>query len=195
MRPTKLKISAFGPYSNQVEIDIDKLGTSGLYLITGDTGAGKTTIFDAVTFALYGEASGRTRQVSSLRSKYADTSTETFVEMEFLHNGEKYYIKRNPEYLRPKKRGEGETKQEAQALLIYPDARQVNSVKDVNSAIVNLLGLNQDQFRQIIMLPQNDFSKLLLSNTKERIDIFRYIFDTSKYSKIQNILLPRRESL
>lgn len=195
MRPTKLKISAFGPYSNQVEIDIDKLGTSGLYLITGDTGAGKTTIFDAVTFALYGEASGRTRQVSSLRSKYADTSTETFVEMEFLHNGEKYYIKRNPEYLRPKKRGEGETKQEAQALLIYPDARQVNSVKDVNSAIVNLLGLNQDQFRQIIMLPQNDFSKLLLSNTKERIDIFRYIFDTSKYSKIQNILLEKNKEI
>ncbi len=195
MRPIKLKISAFGPYSNQVEIDIDKLGNSGLYLITGDTGAGKTTIFDAITFALYGEASGRTRQASSLRSKYADISTETFVEMEFLHNGEKYYIKRNPEYLRPKKRGEGETKQDAQALLIYPDGRQVTSVKDVNLAIINLLGLNQDQFRQIIMLPQNDFSKLLLSNTKERIDIFRYIFDTSKYSKIQNILLEKNKEI
>ena len=105
MRPLKLTISAFGPYAGKVELDMEKLGESGLYLITGDTGAGKTMIFDAITFALYGNPSGTSRDDSMLRSKYADVSTPTEVSMTFFHGGKTYAIKRSPEYERPAKRG------------------------------------------------------------------------------------------
>jgi len=113
MRPTRLIMSAFGPYQDRVNLNLDALGQQGLYLITGDTGAGKTTIFDAITFALYGEASGDNREVSMLRSKYAKSETPTEVELYFTYAGKKYYIKRNPEYIRPKSRGEGYTTQKA----------------------------------------------------------------------------------
>lgn len=195
IRPINLTISAFGPYSDKVQINLEKLGDSGIYLITGDTGAGKTTIFDAITYALYGEASSSTRQTSFFRSKYADENTKTFVEMEFLHRDERYFVKRNPEYQRPKKRGDGYTKQDANAVLYYPDGRQVLGVKEVTFSVINLLGLNQEQFKKIIMLPQNDFAKMLLSSTKERIEIFRHIFDTQKCSKIQNILFERNKEI
>ena len=123
MRPDKLKISAFGPYAGVVELDMDRLGSSGLYLITGDTGAGKTTIFDAITFALYGEASGSSRDPSMLRSKYAAPETPTEVELVFTYDGQQYTIRRNPEYQRPAKKGTGFTTQRANAELIYPDGR------------------------------------------------------------------------
>ena len=115
MRPIKLTISAFGPYAKETEIILDELGERGLYLITGDTGAGKTTIFDAIAFALYGEASGNEREPGMLRSKYADPKTPTFVELEFFYQGQNYHIRRNPEYMRPKDRGEGMTLQRADA--------------------------------------------------------------------------------
>ena len=115
MRPLKLKISAFGPYSDVTEFDFTKLGKGGLYLITGDTGAGKTTIFDAITYALYGEPSGKNREVSMLRSKYANDSTPTEVELVFSYRDKQYTIKRNPEYERESKRGGGLTKQLANA--------------------------------------------------------------------------------
>ena len=117
MRPIKLTISAFGPYAKETEIILDELGERGLYLITGDTGAGKTTIFDAIAFALYGEASGNEREPGMLRSKYADPKTPTFVELEFFYQGQNYHIRRNPEYMRPKDRGEGMTLQRADAVL------------------------------------------------------------------------------
>lgn len=120
MRPIKLTISAFGPYSGKVELDLDRLGERGLYLITGDTGAGKTTIFDAITFALYGSASGDNRESSMLRSKYADEDTPTMVEMRFICRGEEYLIKRNPEYEKKKKDGTVVVKKAA-AELEYPD--------------------------------------------------------------------------
>lgn len=105
MKPQKLIISAFGPYAGTTEIDFEKLGDHGLFLITGDTGAGKTTIFDAITFALYGEASGEVRDSGMFRSKYAKPETQTYVELRFLYQGKSYTVVRNPEYLRPKGRG------------------------------------------------------------------------------------------
>ena len=117
MRPINLTVSAFGPYAGNTVLDLDKLGASGLYLITGDTGAGKTTIFDAITYALYGEASGDNRDASMFRSKYAEATTPTEVELVFSYAGKTYTVKRNPEYDRPKSRGEGYTTQKAEAQL------------------------------------------------------------------------------
>ena len=135
MRPTRLTISAFGPYAGKIELDMDKLGSSGLYLITGDTGAGKTMIFDAITFALYGNPSGTSRDASMLRSKYADALTPTEVELEFTHNGETYKIRRNPDYERPAKRGTGMVKQNADAELICPDGKTYSKIREVDKKI------------------------------------------------------------
>ena len=186
MRPEKLTISAFGPYADRTEIDFSRLGDSGLYLITGDTGAGKTTIFDAITFALYGQASGQVRDSAMFRSKYADTATETFVELVFSYQGKKYQVFRSPEYMAPKKRGTGLTLRKAEAQLIYPDERQpVTKVRDVTRAIEELLGLDYEQFTQIAMIAQGDFQKLLLAGTVQRGEIFRQIFHTGIYQQVQ----------
>ena len=186
MRPEKLTISAFGPYADRTEIDFSRLGDSGLYLITGDTGAGKTTIFDAITFALYGQASGQVRDSAMFRSKYADTATETFVELVFSYQGKKYQVFRSPEYMAPKKRGTGLTLRKAEAQLIYPDERQpVTKARDVTKAIEELLGLDYEQFTQIAMIAQGDFQKLLLAGTVQRGEIFRQIFHTGIYQQVQ----------
>ena len=128
MRPLKLTICAFGPYAGEVTVDMDRLGDRGLYLISGDTGAGKTTIFDAVVFALYGEASGANREADMFRSKYADPETPTFVEMEFLYSQKIYTVRRNPEYMRPSRKGGGFTSQKADALLTFPDGRVLRKI-------------------------------------------------------------------
>ena len=185
MRPLKLIISAFGPYAGKTELDLSQLGTSGLYLITGDTGAGKTTLFDAITFALYGEPSGEVRETSMLRSKYAGPDTDTFVEMTFAYNGKEYNVVRNPEYQRPKKRGDGSTSQRAEAALTYPDGRLVTGSPQVTSAIRELIGIDRSQFTQIAMIAQGDFLKLLIASTKERQEIFRQIFRTENYEALQ----------
>ncbi len=186
MRPEKLTISAFGPYADRTEIDFSRLGDSGLYLITGDTGAGKTTIFDAITFALYGQASGQVRDSAMFRSKYADTAMETFVELVFSYQGKKYQVFRSPEYMAPKKRGTGLTLRKAEAQLIYPDERQpVTKARDVTRAIEELLGLDYEQFTQIAMIAQGDFQKLLLAGTVQRGEIFRQIFHTGIYQQVQ----------
>ena len=121
MRPITLTLSAFGPYPGKTVLDLDRLGTRGLYLITGDTGAGKTTLFDAITFALYGEASGENREAAMLRSQYAAPETPTEVELVFEYGGERYTVRRNPEYRRPARRGGGVTTQKADATLTLPD--------------------------------------------------------------------------
>lgn len=192
MRPLKLKISAFGPYSGVTEFDFEKLGTGGLYLITGDTGAGKTTIFDAITYALYGEPSGKNREVSMLRSKYADGDTPTFVELVFTYRGKQYTVRRNPEYERESKRGGGTTKQIAAAEIIYPDGKPVSRIKEVDNAVKDIIGIDRNQFCQIAMIAQGDFLKLLLAPTKERMEIFRHIFKTEPYQVLQERL--KRES-
>lgn len=192
MRPLKLTISAFGPYAGRTELDMDRLGESGLYLITGDTGAGKTTIFDAVAYALYGEASGENREPGMLRSKYADDDTPTFVELLFSYRDEKYLVRRNPEYERPAKRGNGKTLQKADAELTMPDGRVIAKVRDVNAAVKTILGVDRSQFSQIAMIAQGDFLKLLLADTRERQGIFRDLFHTRPYQALQDRL--REES-
>lgn len=189
MRPVHLKISAFGPYAGYTEIPLDELGTQGLYLITGDTGAGKTTIFDAICYALFGEASGPSRNDATMfRSKYADPDTPTLVELLFTHAGEEYTVKRNPEYMRPAKKGKGLTRQLAEAELHMPDGKIITKIRPVTEAIESLLGINRDQFSQISMLAQGDFLKLLLADTKTRIEIFRELFKTEKYLALQKKL-------
>ena len=186
MRPIKLIISAFGPYAECETIDFEKLGNKGLYLITGDTGAGKTTIFDAITYVLYGKSSGKTRSSSMLRSKYAKPDVPTFVKMEFEYRNKKYVIERNPEYERPKIHGEGTTTQGANATLIYPDKdTPITGSSNVTVAINELIGLDYEQFTQIAMIAQNDFLKLLLADTDERRKIFSKIFNTYPYEKLQ----------
>ena len=195
MRPMKLTMSAFGPYSRETVLDLDSLGTKGLYLITGETGAGKTSIFDAITFALYGEASGNNREPSMLRSKYADAKTPTFVELVFSYGGKTYTVKRNPEYERPKERGAGTTSQKAEAELHLPDGRVISKQKDVDAAIRDIMGIDRNQFMQISMIAQGDFLKLLLASTEDRIKIFRQIFKTQRFKAVQEMLKTETGSL
>lgn len=189
MKPIKLILSAFGPYAGTTEIDFERLGGQGLYLITGDTGAGKTTIFDAIAYALYGEASGDVRRADMFRSKYAQEDVPTFVAFTFDYRGKRYFVKRNPEYQRPKGRGTGYTTQKADAELVYPDNRTpVTKSKEVTRAVVELIGLDRKQFTQIAMIAQGDFQKLLLAGTEERGNIFRQIFKTGLYQTLQGKL-------
>ena len=188
MRPVKLTMSAFGPYARSTEVDFTRLGERGLYLITGDTGAGKTTIFDAITFALYGEPSGETREASMLRSKYADAATPTVVELVFVLRGQEYRVRRNPEYSRPKARGEGFTLQKSDAELTLPDGKIITRQKDVNQQIVEILGIDRSQFTRIAMIAQGDFRKLLFASTEERKKIFQKLFHTHLYQSLQEEL-------
>lgn len=188
MRPLKLTIAGFGPYAGKQELDFESLGKSGLYLITGDTGAGKTTIFDAITFALFGEASGENREPAMLRSKYAKAEDPTYVELTFAYDGKEYTVKRNPEYERAKTRGAGTTKQSADAVLIYPDGHVVTKLKDVDKSIREIIGLTREQFSQVAMISQGDFRRLLQADTKERQKIFRDIFGTGLFVTLQNQL-------
>ena len=190
MKPLKIKISAFGPYKNCIDIDFEKLGESGIFLITGDTGAGKTTIFDSISFALFGEVSGSNRPVPSVRSDFADNDTETFVELEFTHKNKKYKIRRNPAYERTKKRGEGTTKTSADASLEYDD-KVISGTKNVDTKIEEILGINSKQFKQISMLAQGEFLKILFAESKDRTEIFRRIFDTDIYNQIARRLADK----
>ena len=188
MRPLKLTISGFGPYAGTQELDFSALGTSGLYLITGDTGAGKTTLFDAITYALFGEASGSSREPGMLRSKYARPEAPTGVELTFAYGDQVYTVKRSPEYERAKTRGTGFTKQLPEAQLTYPDGRIVTKQREVDKAIGEIIGLTREQFSQVSMISQGDFRKLLQADTKERQKIFRDIFGTGYYLTLQNKL-------
>ena len=186
MKPLNLKMSAFGPYKNEVEINFKKLGTNNIFLITGDTGAGKTTIFDAISYALFNEVSGSNRPITSLRSKFA-TIEDTYVELEFEHKGKEYKIRRVPEYERTKKTGEGTTKNITDAYLEYED-KIITGVKNVNDKIIELIGINAKQFKQISMLAQGEFIKILFAESKDRTEIFRKIFETNIYEQISTNL-------
>ena len=196
MRPLRLTLSAFGPYAAQTTLDLEKLGKGGLYLITGDTGAGKTTIFDAITYALYDHSSSGIREGSMLRCKYADDKTPTFVELEFEVYGVRYMVRRNPEYQRPKARGEGMTTEKADATLTYPDDRPpVTKAKDVTAAVQEIIGLDYNQFSQIVLIAQGQFTKLLNASTEERSRIFRKLFRTQRYAQLQERLQAEAAAL
>ena len=196
MRPLRLTLSAFGPYAAQTTLDLEKLGKGGLYLITGDTGAGKTTLFDAITYALYDHSSSGIREGSMLRCKYADDKTPTFVELEFEVHGVRYTVRRNPEYQRPKARGEGMTTEKADATLTYPDDRPpVTKAKDVTAAVQEIIGLDYNQFSQIVLIAQGQFTKLLNASTEERSRIFRKLFRTQRYAQLQERLQSEASAL
>ena len=185
MRPVILTMSAFGPYADEITLNFDELGKNGLYLICGDTGAGKTTIFDAITYALYGEASGDNRKSEMFRSKYASDKVQTYVYLRFSCKGQEYEVRRTPRYERKKERGEGMTKQLETAELTCPDGNIVTKTTEVTKKITQILGVDRQQFTQIAMIAQGDFLKLLLASTEERMKIFRQIFNTGNYEKLQ----------
>ena len=183
MKPIKLVMSAFGPYKDKVEVNFSKLGESGIFLVTGDTGAGKTTIFDGISFALFGESSGSHRESTSFRSKFSDVETETYVELVFIHRDKEYKIIRNPAYLVPKKRGDGFTNKASDAYLEV-DGSVITGLKTVNEKIIEILGINAKQFKQIAMLAQGEFLKILHADSDERKMIFRKIFNTEIFDLI-----------
>lgn len=189
MRPLKLTLSAFGPYAGETEIDFTALGPNGLYLITGDTGSGKTTLFEAITYALYGDARDAHRQNGDFRSTYADPRSETYVELTFLCHDQEYTIRRNPSYERRKKVGEGFTPQKSGVELIFPDGRStLTRQAEVEKEILEIVGLTRDQFTQIGLIAQGQFRKLLDAKTKERQEIFRSLLKTEPYQDLQNQL-------
>ena len=191
MRPIKLVLSAFGPYASKVELDLSKLGENGVYLITGDTGAGKTTIFDAITFALFGKPSGDIRDVKTLRSEYANEEIETYVELDFIYHDEEYHIYRRPEYTYTHAQKNGEVKQRSKATdayLILPNGDRIVKPTEVTKQVEQLLGMKRDQFRQIAMIAQGSFLEILNADTKERGRLFEKVFMTSKYSVLMDRL-------
>lgn len=195
MRPLHLTMTAFGPYADTKKLDMEKLGKTGLYLITGDTGAGKTTVFDAICYALYGRPSGENREEWMLRSTYADSDTKTEVRLVFSHRGQTYEVARNPEYERKKQRGEGLTIEKANAELYLPDGVVISGKKEVTSAVEELLGVDREQFTQIAMLAQGDFLKLLIAPTSERQEIFRRLFQTERFLNLQKKLAGEAREL
>lgn len=188
MRPIRIEMSAFGPYAGKQTVEMDRLGTSGIYLITGDTGAGKTTIFDAIVFALYGTASSDRRSGDMLRSRYAEPDTPTEVKLVFAYRNREYEIRRNPTYQRPKLRGEGMTQENASAELRLPGGEILTRTGEVDEKIREILGMTRDQFMQIAMIAQGDFLKLLLAKTEERRKIFSSIFRTGRYARLEERL-------
>lgn len=189
MRPIKLIMTAFGPYAGKEEIDFTKLGNKNIFLITGPTGAGKTTIFDGISYAIYGEASGNGRDGENLRSQFADSGILTSVEIYFKLKGLEYYIKRIPKQMKPKSRGEGLTEQKTDAEMKVFDKNKkfkvISGVSSVNEKVNEIMGINYQQFKQIMMIPQGQFRELLVSDSKDKEKILRKIFNTEIYSKFE----------
>ena len=191
MRPLKLTLSAFGPYAGETVLDLEQLGDRGVYLVTGDTGAGKTMIFDAICFALYGLPSGQDRNIGGkkdtgeqFRSQYAKPETETFVELEFLSRGKRYTVRRVPGYWRPNSKSK--TKPSVKATLTMPDGEVITGASQVNGMIEReILMVDKDQFASIAMLAQGDFKRLLTAEREVKKEIFRKIFHTERFERLR----------
>ncbi|MBR4089493.1 MAG: SMC family ATPase [Mogibacterium sp.] len=195
MKPVKLKISAFGPYAGEIpEIKFDQFEERGLFLISGDTGAGKTTIFDAICYALYGSTSGRYRDTKNLRSEYADPECDSYVDFHFSHQGRNYHVLRKPSYERKKLRGEGTIQQPETAVFFEEDKAPVEGLKPVENAVKNLLHIDEKQFKQIAMIAQGEFRDLLFAKTEQRTEILRTIFMTENYKNIEYRLKDRLDA-
>ncbi len=200
MRPIRLRISAFGPFAKVEEIDFTKLGTNPLFLINGPTGSGKSTILDAICFALYGETTGNEREAKQMRSDHADAETLTEVTLEFELAKTRYRIKRIPDQLRPKARGEGTTEQKAKAELVVVEDKKDRllvspKITEATDKIIELTGLSAEQFRQVMVLPQGKFRDLLLAKSEDRESIFQHIFQTHIYTELQNKLRDKANLL
>jgi len=201
MKPLKLSIQAFGPFSGKEIIDFTLLGSNPLFLINGHTGAGKTSILDSICFALYGQTTGNEREPSQMRCDYSDASLLTEVELDFKLGENSYRIRRIPTQERPKSRGDGTTTQQAEAQLWQlddsPEGRLIvpKSVGDANSEIKTLLGLEVEQFRQVMVLPQGQFRKLLIADSKDREKIFAKLFQTQIYKRIEDQLKDKSSEI
>lgn len=194
MKPVKLIMSAFGPYSGVTEIDFRKLGSSGLFLISGDTGAGKTTIFDAITYALFEKTSGQTREINSVRSDFAHPDTFSEVTLEFTHKGSTYIINRYPDQLKRKERGEGYKELKKGVSITLPDNKIIDNRNDVRDIIRDILGgMEYDQFKQICMIAQGEFTQLLHADNDKRNEILQKVFNTSIYKQF-SLKLREKES-
>ena len=198
MRPLTLEMQAFGSYGDRTKIDFRK-PSQNLFLITGDTGSGKSTIFDAIAFALYGEASSTANKKSGteLQSQFATAGAEPYVELKFCEGTEEsgvYTVRRVPRHVRPLKRGSGEKEQSESVTLIMPD-EIVYSQKETNQKIIDIVGLNKGQFMQVAMIAQGEFMELLRAKSDEKKVIFRKLFHTEKYEKIANELGDRKRKL
>lgn len=198
MRPERLVLSAFGSYAQRVEIDFTEQ-KSGLFLICGDTGAGKTTLFDAIMYALYNKTSGGARSGAMMRSQYAKPAQETYVSFSFFYAGEHYCVKRNPEYRIMRKLKNGKTKEQKVAAgveLVFSDGTVYPEKKNLTDAkIEEIIGLTAEQFTQIVMIAQGDFLKLLYTKSDERKAIFTKLFRTGKYWRVQEALRSRSAQL
>ncbi len=200
MRPLRLTLSAFGPYADHQILDFTELGSRSFFLIHGPTGAGKTSILDGICFALYGDASGTTRSSKSMRSDYADLSIPTVVEFEFSIGNAQYIVKRWPEQERPRKRGTGTTVEPSNAELFTFNSEGEPELlstgwSDVTKKVETLLGFKSEQFRQVVLLPQGDFRKLLTATSSERQEIMQTLFKTDMYRIIEEKLKTKAQEL
>lgn len=184
MMPISLTLSAFGPYPDTITIDFESFQEDGLFLITGPTGSGKTMIFDAMIFALYGKTSGQIRQTDSLRCDHALNEIPTFVEFSFSLHQQNYTIKRNPKYYLEGKK----TPKQPSALLTLPDGKMVEGIKEVNQKMISLLGVDDQQFKQIFMIAQGEFTKLIMASSDEREKVLRELFHSETYQKLEEKL-------
>ncbi len=195
MKPINIKISAFGPFAGEVFIDFDKFGSNNIVLISGDTGSGKTTIFDAITYALYAKTSGDVRDASMLRSDFAKEDTTTFVELTFKYRGDIYTVKRIPKQFRKKKRGEGFTERASEVVLKKNGDLLASATKEVDKKIEEIIGISYEQYKQIAMIAQGDFIKLIQADTDVRSKIFRKLFNTKLYEELENNLKAKKSAL
>lgn len=196
MKPIKLTLSAFGSYVNPEVVDFTHFYDKGIFLITGPTGAGKTTIFDGICYALYGRTSNSDKDENYIRNDLAEDSIETYVELHFELRDNKYFIKRSPKQLRKKLRGDGYTEKPAEAeLRLLDENRVITGITEVNDKIIELIGLEYEQFKQIIMIPQGEFRQLIIAKSREREEILRKIFGTIEYKKVQEALDKKTKAL
>ncbi len=195
MIPVKLTLAAFGPFRQKQTLDFSELGGQRMFLITGKTGAGKTTLFDAIVYALYGMASGSLRTPDQMKSDFSSPSEQCFVEYTFETGGHTYTVYRSPAQTLSKLRGEGERFVGASALLQLDNGEEISGVREVNMKIQEIMGINGEQFRKIVLLPQGEFRKFLDANSNERQAIFRSIFGTEIYGRFTDHLKRQEAAL